>query len=155
MKLKRLLINGVLAATFALSAVAVESGAFSNLASIAFADTAPAPTYTVSQSNPAGSSATVSGTYVWTTDVTFTIRVTSVSGATSGKITKVTVTTSNGLSHSYGSGGSTALTSFQLLDSGLTMTFGSSVKNTTNDSYTLTAKAVKNCDNKKTKCNGM
>ena len=39
MKLKRLLINGVLAATFGLSAVAVESGAFSNLASIAFAAT--------------------------------------------------------------------------------------------------------------------
>jgi len=156
-KLKRLLINGVLAATFGLSAVAVESGAFSNLASIAFAATTtptppPAPTYTVIQSNSAGSVATVSGTYVWTTDVSFTITVT---GVNSGRITKVTVTTSNGLSQTYGSGGTTVLTSFPLLNSGLTMAFGSSVKNKVNDTYTFTAKATQNCDNKKTKCNGM
>jgi hypothetical protein len=156
-KLKRLLINGVLAATFGLSAVGVESGAFSSLASVAFAATtdpaaAPAPAYTVIQSNPTGSAATVSGTYVWTTDVSFTITVTNVSG---GKITKVSVTTSNGMSQTYGSGGTTALTSFPLLSSGLTMSFGSSVKNKVNDSYTFTAKATQHCDNKKTKCNGM
>jgi hypothetical protein len=154
-KLKRLLINGVLAATFGLSAVAVETGAFSSLASVAFAATtaptpAPAPTYTVFQSNPAGSAATVSGTYVWTTDVSFTITVT---GVNSGRITKVTVTTSNGLSQSYGSNGAAALTSFPLLSSGLTMAFGPSVKNKNNDYYTFTAKAPQNCD-KKTKCNG-
>ena len=147
-KLKRMLINGVLAATFALSAVAMESGAFSNLANTAFA--APAPSYSVVQSNPQGSTATVSGTYVWTTDVSFVIKVT---GVNNGKITKVTVTTSNGLSQTSGNGSAT-LTSFPLFNSGLTMSFGPSTKNAINNSYSFTAKAPQSCDNKKTKCNG-
>jgi hypothetical protein len=160
-KLKRLLINGVLAATFGMSAVAVESGAFSNLASVAFAATAapaPAPAYTVFRSNSSGSSATVGGTYNWTTDVTFTIKVTGVTGgtaATRGNITRVSVTTSNGLTGTYGSGGTTVLTSFPLLNSGLTLTFGSSLQNVVNvDYYSFTATSPQHCDNKKSKCNG-
>jgi hypothetical protein len=149
MQLKRLLINGVLAATFALSAVAVESGAFSNLASIAFAD--PSSMYVVSQSNPKGSSASVSGSYNWTTDATFTITVTGVSnsGSTKGQITKVTVAANN-MSQSYNVSGSSP---FLLLTSGLSMSFSTSGTNAVGNTYSFSAAAHQKCSAAKTMCN--